>query len=107
MAVTTTALDATGNMKVYEVAASADGDTTATIAHGITCIGADNAAKDAWAKANILPILIPLTAAAQISLWIAAVDRTNVTLTKGTGAGSGAAPVQLRVGIWKVFSMLE
>jgi len=73
------------SMRKWNIAADADADTTATIAHGF----------------GVIPFnvsLIPLSAAARISNWIlTSVDATNIVLTKTTTSGSGAAPVQATV----------
>jgi hypothetical protein len=72
------------------VIASADADTTATISHGFALTAAQIAAGQPELT------LVPLHAAFYTSTWIAAyTDLNTITLTKGTGAGSGTAGVQL------------
>jgi len=67
------------------VIATADGDTTATIPHGLPAIPDE-------------VVIERLTGAAILSDWlITTVDATNVVLTKTTAAGSGAAPIQINV----------
>lgn len=74
-------------MHIVDVAASADGDTTATIPHGLGAVPQSIS-------------FVPRTAAGLLSTWIfTSADATNVVLTKSTAVGSGAAPVQLRVTI--------
>lgn len=75
------------SMHIVDVAASADGDTTATIPHGLGVVPESVS-------------FVPLSAAGLLSTWIvSAINITNVVLTKSTASGSGAAPVQLRVTI--------
>jgi hypothetical protein len=76
---------------IFNVTATADADTTATIAHGLGVIPEE--VEIEW-----------LDAAARLSLWIETIasrDATNVVLTKATTAASGAAGVQARVTIRK------
>jgi len=85
MAVSNTTVLAGVTTNVTDVEATADGDTTATIPHGL----------------GAAPLVVILTAlqqvAAAVSEWAATtINATNVVLTKGTGAGSGAAGVQVR-----------
>jgi len=84
MAVSLATVSSSAVKKVVDVTATADADTTATIPHGM-------------ASAPKEVSLLPLLAAAYTSAWTAAIDSTNVTLTKGTGGGSGNASAQLRV----------
>lgn len=85
MAVSISTVLAGVNAHVAEVEASADADTTATIPHGLP------AAPD-------MVSVVPLQAAARTSDWIVTtIDGTNIVLEKTTGAGSGAAGVQVRV----------
>lgn len=84
MAVTNTTIRASKQINITDVAASADADTTATIAHG-------------FGEAPEEVILTWLAATAAISLWrVTTIDATNIVLTKATTAGSGGAPVQVR-----------
>jgi hypothetical protein len=95
----TTVTNRGSRLKAVDVVADADGDTTATIPHGIdfTAFGANDGARDAYAAARLSVHLTPKHSAAAVSGWfVSAVDRTNVVLTKGTGAGSGNAAVQVR-----------
>jgi DNA/RNA endonuclease YhcR with UshA esterase domain len=93
MAVTVTAvakpsgLPPRKNLAIFDVEATADADTTATITHGLGVVPQ---------KVSIEMI----AAAARTSLWIETIasrNATQVVLTKGTGAGSGAAGNQIRV----------
>lgn len=75
----------------FEITATLDADTTTgAVPHGLAS----------------LPLIfwqMGLQAAARISLWtVTAIDATNVTITKATTAGSGAAGVQVRF----VFALL-
>ena len=65
--------------------ATADADTGGTIAHGL------GAAPLTWGYTEILQ------ASAAVSAWAITADATNLTLTKGTGVGSGNAGAQIRV----------
>lgn len=81
----------------FNVIATADADTTATIPHTLGVIP-----DEVWCQW--------IDPAARISLWcetIASRDITNVVLTKATTAGSGAAPAQIRVIIRKPHSMVR
>jgi hypothetical protein len=82
--------------RTFTVTATADADTTTgAIAHGLP------AAPDLIELRGIDP-------AARISGWVVtAVDATNITLGKGTGVGSGAAPAQLRVTAVVLHSMVR
>lgn len=92
MAVSVVTVDGTGqNMRIFDVEATADGDTTATIAHGL----------------SFTPDVYSLTSLQQApgaaSAWaVTSVNGTNIVLTKSTAAGSGAAGAQVRlfVGRW-------
>lgn len=86
MAMSAAAVFAGTTTKTWNVIASADGDTgTLVIAHG-------------FGAAPALVMLTPLLTAGTLSGWSAAIDATNITLTKGTtAAGSGNAGAQLRV----------
>ena len=68
----------------WTVIASADGDTTATIAHG-------------FATTPETVILSPKDAAFYLSAWKWSADGTNITLTKTTATGSGTAGIQVEV----------
>lgn len=71
---------------VWDVIATADADTTATITHGLIGTPQD---------IQITPLL---QAPAAVSLWaVTTINSTQVVLTKGTGVGSGNAGAQLRV----------
>lgn len=85
-AVTVTNVLVDNNKRIDDIEATADADTTATIAHGF--------------GATPLEVFITaiVQATAAISLWAATtIDATNVVLTKGTGVGSGGAGAQIRV----------
>lgn len=72
------------------VIAAADADTTATLTHTFGLSTAALAAGQPEVQ------LIPRHAAYYTSVWLATyTDGNTVTLTKGTGAGSGTAGVQL------------
>lgn len=71
---------------IADIIATADGDTTATITHGLVGTPQD---------IQITPLL---QAPAAASGWAATtINSTQVVLTKGTGAGSGNAGAQVRV----------
>ncbi len=85
-AVTITTVLAGTDKHIADVQATADADTTATIPHGLGAV----------------PLEVFVTELQQveaaISAWAATtIDATNVVLTKGVGAGSGAAGAQIRV----------
>lgn len=86
MAVTVTPVLAGQTSHVSDVEATADGDTTATVPHGL-------------GAAPSIVILTPLLAVAEtLSDWAATtINATNVVCTKQTDVGSGAAGDQLRV----------
>lgn len=76
------------NYKRWSVAASADGDTTATIPHGM--------------GARVLELvsvqILPRTTHARLSDWICTgIDAVNITLAKTTAAGSGFVGGQIDV----------
>lgn len=71
---------------IRDVIATADADTTLVIAHGLGV---------APAEFYLVPLLSQALTA--LSAWTAAVDATNITLTKLTSTGSGNAGAQLRV----------
>ncbi len=97
MAVSNTAPAALGrHVTQFTVTATADADTTTgAIAHGLPA----------------LPELVQIEgidAAARISGWIVtAKDATNITLGKGVGVGSGAAPAQIRVTLGVLHSLIR
>ena len=100
MAVTTTAIPgASGAYRsTFTVEATADGDTSATFAHGL----------DGVTRNNSMVILEPAAPAAQVSLWcVESLDATNVVLRKAVTAGSGAAGAQLRASVQRVHSLVE
>lgn len=86
MAVNLTTVLAGAQMSIVDVEATADGDTTATIPHGLP-------------SAPEVVILTGLQAEAEtLSDWVATtIDATNVVLTKQTDVGSGAAGDQVRM----------
>ena len=78
---------------IYDVTATANGDTTATIPHGMGGIPS-------------AVILLPLTGTAPgvfyTSAWVfASADATNVVLTKTNAAAGGDASPQVRVLIFR------
>lgn len=85
MAVTITTVLAGADTFIFDVEATADGDTgTGAVAHGL-------------GTAPLMVTLTPLLAAARVSDWIvSAVDATSVTLAKTTAAGGGATGNQVR-----------
>lgn len=93
MSVTVTTVVNQPNTKVFEVEADADGDTTATIPHGLT----------------VIPEFVDIVALAleyYLSEWrVTTIDATNVVLTKETTAGSGAAGAQVRVNVQRPHSL--
>lgn len=77
--------NAGGNTKAWDVIATADGDTIATIPHGFGEIPID-------------VTITPLHNVAAVSLWrVTSVDATNIVLTKSTTASSSNAAAQVRV----------
>ena len=86
MAVTVTTVLAGANAFTFDVAATADADTTTgNVAHGL----------------GDTPVEVTLTSLQQvataISAWaVTTLNGTNVVLTKGIGAGSGAVGNQVR-----------
>lgn len=71
---------------IADVTATADADATINVNHDLG---------DVPEEVVITPLL---QAPAAVSLWaVTTIDRTKVTLTKGTGAGSGNAGKQIRV----------
>ena len=91
MAVTVTAVaQATGfnpraTTSVWDITATADGDTTATITHGLIGTPQD---------VQLTPQLV---APALLSGWaVTGYSATTVTLTKATTANSGNAGIQVR-----------
>ena len=94
MAVTVNTIYSRDTVRIFEVIASADADTTATIAHGLA-----DAPRVVWA--------VPILAAARISLWIvSAIDATNVTLLKAITVGSGDPGAQVRVFVARAAAFL-
>lgn len=96
MAVSISTVLAGPTMHVADVEATADGDTTATIPHGL-------------AAAPDVVILTPLDPVAEtLSDWAAVtIDATNVVVEKQTDAGSGVAGNQLRVIAMLPHSIIE
>lgn len=97
MAVSATGVKTTGTFsKSWTVIATADGDTTVTITHGLSGITNENAHVS----------LEAMTAAGTLSAWqFTSVSATELVLTKSTAVGSGAAPAQLRVSLWRHHSI--
>lgn len=93
MAVTVTAVaqpsgqNVRGSLSIWDIIATADADTTATITHGL---GGGVAPQD-------VQLTNLLQAPAGVSAWaVTGFSATQITLTKGTGVGSGNAGAQLR-----------
>lgn len=107
MAVSTSNSVQGANSFQTEIIATADADTvTLTIPHGLSAI--PNSAGAPFA--GVLPrvTLTPLSAAGRLSSWIlTTLNTTGFILTKATPAGSGAAPVQLRVVVEKPHSLVR
>ncbi len=94
MAVTVNNVLAGTDTKIATVIATADADTTATIAHGLGAVPLE---------VYFTPLL---QAPAALSLWaVTTIDATNVVLTKATTAGSGNAGAQIRVVIKRPHSI--
>ncbi len=73
------------NVREFDIIATADGDTTVVIPHGLQ-------------QTPFLSLTPLLQAPAGFSQWAAtAIDDTDVTLTKSTAAGSGNAGAQVRL----------
>lgn len=71
---------------IWNIEATADGDTTATITHGLNGTPQD---------IQLTPLL---QAPALLSGWaVTTINSTQVVLTKATTTGSGSAGAQLRV----------
>ena len=74
--------------KRWNVIATLDADTGASVAHGMGSLpGFDTNKVFFWAQ--------PINAAGRLSDWIVSVDATNLTISKTTAVGSGDAGVQL------------
>jgi len=88
--VTVTSILAGSYMKIVDITATADGDTTATITHGLV----------------VTPLFISMCqlvsqALTALSAWaFSAPGATTSTGTKLTSTGSGNANPQVRVAIW-------
>lgn len=94
MAVTITTVYDGEDTFIATVTATADGDTTATIPHGLGVAPAEFYATQLISQA--------LTA---LSAWSWAADATNVVGTKLTSTGSGNASAQARVVIKRPHSL--
>ena len=96
MAVTITNVHVGTELRVVDIEATADGDTTATIAHGLT------------PSPFIVAITGLLQVAAGLSEWAATtVGLPNVICTKSTAVGSGVAGDQIRVAILTPNTMIQ
>ena len=94
MAISAVPFGAVGQWLAFDVTATADGDTTLLIPHGL-----GRAPK----VTNLVPVGIMggARASSAISAWaIGTIDATNVQVKKGSGVGSGNANVQLRLFVW-------
>lgn len=94
MAVTVTAVaqpsgqNVRGSSSIWDIIATADGDTTATITHGLL----------GGVAPQDVQITYLLAAQALVSGWaVTAFGATTITLTKTTTATSGVAGAQIRV----------
>lgn len=86
MAVTVTAILAGVNTYIADVVATADGDTTATVTHGLVTTPKE---------VNGLQLISQALTA--LSAWAAtAIGATTITLTKLASTGSGNASAQFR-----------
>jgi hypothetical protein len=75
---------------VHDVTATADGDNTVDIVHGLSSVPQ-------------VVILMPLKAEAALANWyVAVMDATKVTLTKGVTTATGVAGASLRVVIKRI-----
>lgn len=101
MAVTITPVNvvpANGLRATFDVKASADADSSATITHGLP------SATDT----NVVVTLEPTNAAFYASQWtVTSRGASTVVLTKGNGAGSGNAANQVRVTVEQIHSIQE
>lgn len=99
-----TALQAQTQLVRATVIATADGDTDVVITHNLGL----SAAELALGRPDV--ILNPgfaEPAAARVSGWVVtALAANTVTVTKGTGGGSGAAGIQLHVTILRPHSII-
>lgn len=105
MAVTITTIEQGVDASIFEVTATDNADVTAVIPHGLVDEQADKPGRGGVAGAGVVPTqywLVPLRSSYYNSQWrVSAVDDTNLTIVKGTGAGSGNAAPQVRVVIKK------
>lgn len=100
MAVNVTTVNPSGVLRrSFDVEATADGDTGATITHGLPGV----------TPTNTMVIYEPLTAVgAGLSFWHTnTLGATTLTVDKATTAGTGAAGAQVRVHIIQVHSIIE
>ncbi|KKL60758.1 hypothetical protein LCGC14_2202150 [marine sediment metagenome] len=85
-AVTIAEVSRTNDKAVFDITATADVDTTATIVHGLGQVPGG------------VVITATQQAIAELSLWAAeTIDATNVVMTKSVAVGSGDAAAQVRV----------
>lgn len=80
------------NMAIFNVTATADADTTITIAHGLRGVPEEVYLQVAGTAGGVV--------AGRLSLWgevLASRTSTNIVLNKSTAVGSGSADVQLQV----------
>jgi hypothetical protein len=95
MAVTVTPQTAISgpNSAIFDIEATADGDTGATINHGLAELPWRNNVQGLGSTAGI-------AAAARLSAWLlSGVSTTQVTVVKTTAGGSGIAGLQARVSV--------
>jgi hypothetical protein len=102
MAVTVSAAGQLGvDSYTRTITATADADTTAVIPHGLVFNSTPDAA------ANLDYRLKQASAPGTLANWfVASIDITNITLTKGTAVGSGAALPQLVVEYFRRSSLI-
>lgn len=92
------------NSRSFDITATADGDTTADIVHGIHGIVDPNK--------ELRISFEPLNAKATVSAWFVTsrdqnTDGTTVRVSKGTGTGSGDVGAQVRVHIQRLHSLID
>lgn len=93
MAVTVTPVYAGTTKKTFTVVATADGDTTAVVNHN-------------FGTTPETVVITPLLDAGHTSRWFVSAKAANsVTLTKGTGVGSGNAGAQIEVLVQKIHTI--
>lgn len=84
MAVTAAEVGTGVDTRIWDVTATADGDTGISIPHG-------------FPSAPEYVVIQGLHAVARVALWTATTDGTNVILSKATTASSSTGTAQVRV----------